>query len=155
MHFRISGLEAARFAELRAMTDEALAKLGAQRQVVSEEHAAPCRISLRDAAVGETVILTSFEHQGARSPYRAAGPIFVREAARETAVLTDAIPDCVARRLISVRAYDARDCIHDAEVIDGKSVEGLIRRYLEDPEVAYLHLHYARRGCYAGRVDRA
>jgi hypothetical protein len=54
-----------------------------------------------------------------------------------------------------VRAYDTRDCIHDAEVIDGKSVEGLIRRYLADPAVAYLHLHYARRGCYAGRVDRA
>ncbi|TAK45094.1 MAG: DUF1203 domain-containing protein, partial [Betaproteobacteria bacterium] len=44
---------------------------------------------------------------------------------------------------------------HDAEVADGRSVEGLIRRYLEDPEVAYLHLHYARRGCYACRVDRA
>lgn len=155
MHFRISGLEAARFAELRAMTDEALASLGAQRHVMAEEHAAPCRISLLDAAVGETVILTSFEHQSAHSPYRAAGPIFVREAARETAVVTDTVPDCVARRLISVRAYDARDCIRDAEVIDGKSVAAVARRYLEDCAVAYLHLHYARRGCFACRVDRA
>lgn len=155
MHFRISGLEVAPFTPLFAMTDAALARTGALRKVVTEEHAAPCRVSLRDAAVGETVILTSFEHQGAHCPYRAAGPIFVRQSARETARVSDAIPDCLARRLLSVRAYDRRDCIRDAEVVDGTAAAESIRRFLDDGEVAYLHIHYARRGCYACRVDRA
>lgn len=154
MHFRISGLDAARFSGLCAMSDDALRQVGAERRRVTEEHSAPCRVSLRDAAVGETVILTPFEHQPAHSPYRAAGPIFVRESARETAMLADTVPDCLARRLLSVRAYDRSDCIHDADVVDGSAVADSIQRYFDDPEVAYLHLHYARRGCYACRVDR-
>ena len=30
----------------------------------------------------------------------------------------------------------------------------LIERYLARGDVSYLHLHFARRGCYACRVDR-
>ena len=31
----------------------------------------------------------------------------------------------------------------------------LIERYLARDDVAYLHIHFARRGCFACRVDRA
>lgn len=154
MHYRITGLDAARFSALRDLSDAALKRIGAERCRVTEAHSAPCRVSLRDAEIGETVILTSFEHQPASSPYRAAGPVFVREAARDVAVFRNAVPECVARRLLSVRAYDRRDCIHDAEVVDGTALVDSIRRHLADPAIAYLHIHYARRGCYACRVDR-
>ena len=43
----------------------------------------------------------------------------------------------------------------DAEVVDGAAAAPLIERYLARADVAYLHIHFARRGCYACRVDRA
>jgi hypothetical protein len=43
----------------------------------------------------------------------------------------------------------------DADLCDGSAVEGLIGKLLADPGVAYIHAHYAKRGCYAARIDRA
>ena len=40
-------------------------------------------------------------------------------------------------------------------VVEGREVEGLIERCFERPDVAYLHAHFARRGCFAARSDRA
>jgi hypothetical protein len=40
-------------------------------------------------------------------------------------------------------------------VSPGSELEALIERFLAEPRVAYLHVHNARRGCYACRVDRA
>ena len=65
------------------------------------------------------------------------------------------IPEQQRRRLLSVRAYDERHYIVDAEVAAGTELETLIERFFADPRVAYLHAHNARRGCYACRVDRA
>jgi hypothetical protein len=30
-----------------------------------------------------------------------------------------------------------------------------IERLFANPEAAYIHAHYAKRGCYAARIDRA
>ena len=43
----------------------------------------------------------------------------------------------------------------DADLVDGRDLEGLIARFFENPEVSYMHAHYAKRGCYAARVERA
>ena len=43
----------------------------------------------------------------------------------------------------------------DEDVVDGAAAEPLIQRYLTRTDVAYLHVHFARRGCYACRVERA
>jgi heme-degrading monooxygenase HmoA len=40
------------------------------------------------------------------------------------------------------------------EEVDGREIEGSIERLLGNPKTAYIHAHYARYGCYAGRVDR-
>jgi hypothetical protein len=58
-------------------------------------------------------------------------------------------------RPLSLRAFDAEDMMVDADLVDGAEAEGLIQRFLEDPMVAYIQAHYARRGCYAGRIERA
>ena len=41
-----------------------------------------------------------------------------------------------------------------ADVTDGRACDALIRRVFEDPDVAYVHVHNAKRGCYSGRIDR-
>ena len=42
-----------------------------------------------------------------------------------------------------------------AELAEGEQVEPIIRRLLENPAVAYIHAHNAKRRCYSGRIDRA
>ena len=42
-----------------------------------------------------------------------------------------------------------------AEVAPGAELESAVERLLAQPEVAYLHAHYAGMGCYAARIDRA
>jgi hypothetical protein len=155
MGFRISGLAIEQLEHLLALDDdEALARAGAVRLTVDEPHAYPCRVTLQDAAPGEQVLLLHFVHQPADSPYRACGPIFVRRDARRTHHAVDEVPEQQRRRLLSVRAYDARDWIVAAEVTPGAELEALIEHFFADPRVAYLHLHNARPGCYAARVDR-
>jgi len=39
-------------------------------------------------------------------------------------------------------------------VIEGRDVAGLIARFFDNPQVDYIHLHFARRGCYAAKVTR-
>lgn len=101
------------------------------------------------------MLLLPFVHQDSHSAYRASGPIFVRRGVSAARRVVGELPPYLTRRLLSVRAYDAMDDMVDADVVDGAAAVPLIERYLARDEVAYLHLHFARRGCYACRVDRA
>ena len=154
MDFRITGLSPESFKPLFALDDRTLAGLGARRATADDATSFPCRVSLAHASPGEELILMSFEHQGAHSPYRATGPIYVRKAATIAFDAVNVIPEPVRSRLLSVRAYDAQDLIVEAEVVDGKAIEPLIAAFFRREDVAYLHVHYARRGCYACRVGR-
>lgn len=154
MNFRIQGLSSEPFQALFAMSDAELQAIGARRCVADAPHSAPCRVSMLDAEVGEELILASFEHQPAHSPYRASGPVYVRRNASEAFAADNVVPDCVRRRLLSVRAYDAANLIVEADVVDGSVLEPAIDRFFSNPAVAYLHVHYARRGCYSCRIDR-
>jgi hypothetical protein len=69
-------------------------------------------------------------------------------------VVVDEVPGYVSRRLVSVRAYDARHAMVDADVCEGPAVRAAIERMFADGTVAYLHLHNARRGCFSCRVER-
>ena len=59
------------------------------------------------------------------------------------------------RRLLSLRAFDDAGDMVDAEGADGRAVEAEITRMLGRADTAYLHAHYAKRGCYAARIERA
>jgi hypothetical protein len=41
----------------------------------------------------------------------------------------------------------------EADVADGTQLETLAARLLETPGAAYLHVHNARPGCFAARID--
>ena len=158
MDFRISGLPAEPFLPFFAMTDADLLARGARRVAAAADAPLmpPCRVTLRDALPGQVSILLHWEHHGApASPYRASGPIFVRQGATEAASFVNFVPEQQRIRLLSVRAYDADGFMLDAEVAPGAELEALVGRFFRRPEVAYLHAHNARRGCYSCRVDRA
>lgn len=155
MTFRIKGLSADPFRHLFGLADEDLARHGAQRVVADKSPGFPDRIELRDAKPGESLLLINFTHQPADNPYRSSHAIFVREGAQKAYDEVDEVPAVFRSRLISLRAFDGADMMVDAEVIDGKSVEGGIARLFATPGVSYLHAHYAARGCYAARIERA
>ena len=154
MNYQLRGLEPALFENLFDLDDDALAARGMRRMRADQPVGFPCRISLEDAPVGEEVLLLPFMHQDSQSPYRASGPIFVRRGRREAARIVNALPSYLTLRPLSVRAYGAADEMVDAEVVDGAAAAPLIERYLAREDVAYLHVHFARRGCYACRIDR-
>ena len=152
--FRLVGLAAENFEPFFAMSADELSSLGARRVVADEPVGFPCRVSLVDAAVGDELLLLPFEHLSTRSPYRASGPIFVRKGARRAVLEPGEIPPYVARRLMSVRVYDADDMMIAADVCDGGDVRGVIERFIADPEAAFIQLHNAKRGCFSCRVER-
>ena len=153
--FRLVGLAPEPFAPFFALSDEQLAERGIRRVVADRKPGFPCRISLVDAEIGEPLLLLPYCHQPANSPYQASGPIFIRSGARQRIADASEVPPYVADRLMSMRAYDERDFIVDAEVCAGVDVAATIRHMFEDAQVRYIHLHNAKRGCFSCRVERA
>jgi hypothetical protein len=153
--FRFLALPFDSFASLFELDETELHTLGARRVIVEEKPGAPCRVSLVDAEVGETAILVPFQHHEVDSPYRASGPIFVRQHARQVSPGVGEVPDLLRHRLLSVRAYDPAAMMVDAEVVEGKDLEGVVARLFAQPKVSYLHVHNARPGCYNCKVVRA
>ena len=155
MPFRITGLPPEQFRHLFGLSDAELAKHGATRHIADTKPGYPDRIEVRDAGPGETVILLNYVHQSADNAYRASHAIFVREGAETAYDRIDEIPEALRARDLSLRAFDADHLMVDADLVDGHKVEDVIERLFADPNVAYIHAHYAKRGCYAARIDRA
>ena len=132
MSFRITGLSAQPFAHLFGLSDAELAAHGAVRY---RGEGLPDRVELRDTIGAETVLLVNHEHQPADTPYRSRHAIFVSEQAGEP--------------------FDAAGMMVDADLVDGQAVEDLIARLLAQPDVDYIHAHFARRGCFAALIRRA
>ncbi len=152
--FQLAGLDPRPFQALFALDDQALAAHGAVRCVADNAPGYPCRISLADAVPGEELLLLSYLHLPGASPYRSAGPIFVRRGATRAVLEPGEVPVYVSRRLISLRAYDHRDMMVDAEVHAGTEVAAALETLFSRDEVAYVHLHNARQGCFSCRADR-
>jgi hypothetical protein len=155
MAFRIAGLSPEPFQSLFGLPDDELARRGVKRYVADRPQAFPCRVEMRDAAPGETVLLLNHVCQPADTPYRASHAIFVREGATDVYNRVDEVPPVMRARLLSLRAFDADGMMVDADVVDGAAVEPLIARLLANADVSYIHAHYAKRGCYSGRIERA
>ena len=155
MNYRIVGLEAEPFLDLFRLSDGELAHLGIVRTIANEKPGFPCRVTLEDAEPGESVLLLNYEHQPAPNPYRSSHAIYVRENARRRFDEAGVIPPALRTRTLSVRAFDAEGMMTDAEIVEGVALEPLIRRLFEDPATSYLHVHNAKRGCFAARVERA
>ncbi len=63
---------------------------------------------------------------------------------RATRMIVDAKP-----------GYPCRVSLADADVGEGSRLSESIPAMLQDPGIAYLHLHNAKPGCFAARVTRA
>ncbi|UWR21093.1 DUF1203 domain-containing protein [Sulfitobacter sp. S190] len=155
MSFRIRGLDPAPFAPLFGQSDSQLAARNIHRSRVDSSPGVPDRITMTDLEVGDSVLLLNHTHQPHASPYRAAHAIYIKEGAQDAYDRTDHIPEVLQQRTLSLRGFDTDGMIADAALVDGADCADAIETLLADPQVAYIHAHFAARGCYAGLITRA
>lgn len=156
MSFMIEGLAPDEFAPLFGMSDENLAARGVVRKIADKEPGFPCRITLEDAAPGETVLLLNHESHKAATPYRSAYAIYVREAARSAARHVGELPPVMMKRPIALRIFDEAGMLIGADLgRDGAETKAKIEAAFENPAAAYIHAHNAMHGCFAAAIKRA
>ncbi len=155
MTFQIHALSPQPFADLFALPDSQLATRRARRVIVREKPGTPCRVTLEDAEIGETVLLMNYTHLPVDNPYRASHAIFVREGADQAHPAADEVPQVLESRLISLRVFDGADVMIAADVAEGEDLHEALAHAFSDPNAAYIHLHYAKPGCFAASVTRA
>ncbi len=155
MSFRITGLSPEPFLHLFGLPADELLAMGIRRYAATGQPGFPDRIEMREARAGEAVLLLNHMSQPALSPYRATHAIYIREGATERYDRIDEVPEVMRTRLLSLRAFDRDGMMIDGDVVDGTDVERVIDRMLSNASTDYIHAHNAKRGCYAGRIDRA
>jgi hypothetical protein len=150
--FRIRGLPAGDFSDLFQLSDAELEARHARR-VIAENGGYPCRISLTDATPGETVILVNYEHHRAKSPYRSSFAVYVREHEERFDAIGE-VPQQLRKRTLSLRGYDVGGMLRTADIVEGRELEPGIAGFFADPQIAYIHVHFAKPGCYAALIER-
>jgi hypothetical protein len=153
--FQIKPLPLGRFRALFAQTTEALAAQSILRVTADHPNAFPCRVSLRDAELGETLLLLNYEHQPAATPYRATHAIYVLENAEEAELAPGEVPEVLRRRTLSLRGFTETGIMQSADFTEGPELATALATMFANSEISYAHIHNAKPGCYAARADRA
>ncbi len=114
----------------------------------------PCRVSLDDAGVGETLLLLNHVSHDGDNPYRASHAIFIGEQSGAAATYRDEVPPALDRRILSLRAFDRSGMMSDAALAQPGEADAVIRRLLASEAVDHIDVHNAVRGCFAARIER-
>ena len=154
MTYRVTGPDPAPFKPLFGLNDDELASRGVVRMTV-DSPTFPCRVSLTDRAIGETVLLLNHVSHEGENPYRATHAIFVTESDEEAASYFDQVPPVFEKRILSLRAFDRSGMMVDAALAQPGEADAVIRRLLEKPEVDHIDAHNATRGCFSARIERS
>ena len=155
MNFQIKPLDGTQFTHLFALSDDELAAQNACRQVVASKPGTPCRVSMEDVEVGETVILFNYEHQPEDSQYKASHGVFIRENARQAHFAINEVPVVIRSRVISLRYFNSAHMMIDADVVSGEAVANELEKAFDNSDIAYVHIHNAKPGCFAASAHRA
>lgn len=153
--FQVQPLSVTPFLPLFGVSDEVLKAHGIVAQIADKTPGFPCRVSLRDAEPGERVFLLNYEHQPADTPFRASHAIYVREGVEDIRLAPGELAPVFTGRTLSVRAFDAAGMMVAAELAEGIAAGAVLEALLARENVAYLHVHFAKFGCYAAKVVRA
>ncbi len=135
-------------------TADTFRAVGGAIDVATEYPGYPCRQCLRDAEVGDELLLVSHDHFTKDTPYRSPSPIFLhREPCTPPEDLHE-LPTQLTERQLSVRSFDSDEMMIDATVIDGHDLHATIGRFFTAPQSHSIHVHNATRGCWAVTIQR-
>ena len=153
MTYRITGLDPAPYKPLFGLSDDELAERGVVRMTVTEP-TFPCRVSLADRAIGESVLLLNHVSHDVANPYRATHAIFVTEGAEQAAEYVDQVPPVFEKRVLSLRGFDKDGMMTDAVLTQLGEADAGIRKLFSNPEIEMIHAHNATRGCFSAKIER-
>jgi hypothetical protein len=153
MSYVVRGLDPAPFQPLFGLSDDELATRGVVRMTVTTP-TFPCRVSLTDRALGETVLLINHVSHDVAGPYRASHAIFVTEGPEEAAEYVDRVPPVFEKRILSLRGFDKAGMMTDAILTQPGEADAGIRKLFENDNIVSIHAHNATRGCFAARIER-
>ena len=153
-HFQVQAIEAPTVQHFFELDDQQLAAQGALRKIVDQKPGFPCRISLKDAEIGEEVILFPYAHHTVDSPYQASGPVFIRRGVATASLALNELPEMLWNRYLSLRAYDNQGMMIDARTIHGAQLSETIQQVFDLPSVIYIQVHNAGPGCYNCQINR-
>jgi hypothetical protein len=153
MAYRIEGLAQKAFESLFGLMDGELAGRKAVR-VVADGPGYPCRVSLREAAPGEELVLLNHVSHDVAGPFRTAYAIYVRKDADAAACFTDETPPLFATRTLGLRGFGANGMLKGALLAMPGEADAKIRALLERPEIATIHAHSVAYGCFLARIER-
>ncbi|MEO7398711.1 MAG: DUF1203 domain-containing protein [Ilumatobacteraceae bacterium] len=135
-------------------TADSLRARGGPVFVADAEPGYPCRQCLRDAAIGDELVLVSHDPFDVDSPYRSASPIFLHRQPCGQPADDNELPEQLTSRMLSVRSFDRDAMMIDAAVIGGTDLRATIDRLFTDDSAQRIHVHNATRGCWAVGVRR-
>ena len=153
MSYVVKGLDPKPFAELFGLSDDELTKRGVVRMTVNSP-TFPCRVSLTDREIGESVLLLNHVSHDVANPYRASHAIFVTEGAEAPAEYVDEVPPVFETRVLSLRGFDTAGMMAEAILTQPGEADAGIRRLFSNPEIATIHAHNATRGCFSAKIER-
>ena len=154
MTYVVRGLDPAPYRHLFGLSDDELSKQGVVRMTV-DDPTYPCRVSLTDRDIGESVLLVNHVSHDVANPYRASHAIFVTEAEETPAEFVDATPPVFETRVLSLRGFDADGMMVEAILTQPGEADADIRKLFGDPAIKTIHAHNATRGCFAAKIERA
>ncbi|MFT5138446.1 MAG: hypothetical protein ACI9H8_000995 [Lysobacterales bacterium] len=121
MHFVVTGLSPKPYRHLYGLPDQELANRGVERVLADSNPGFPDRIEMRDAEIGETLLLLNHQSVEQNTPYRASHAIFILEGAEQDYRGENEIPEVMFSRLLSLRAFDAKGMMLNAGLAKGRS----------------------------------
>lgn len=154
MAYTITGLPVQEFRPLFGLSEAELGGRGVIRRTATAKPGFPCRVTLRDAEVGDTLLLLNHESHDVASPYRSSYAIYVNESAEETEQFENALPPVLLGRPIALRIFDSAGMLIAADLASDAGVDAAIRRAFQVEEAAYIHAHNAAHGCFAACIRR-
>ncbi len=154
MIYRVVGLNPEPYRPLFGLPDDELAERGIVRMTVTEKPSFPCRVSLTDRDIGESVLLLNHVSHDVANPYRASHAIFVTEAGQDAAEYVDEVPPVFEPRVLSLRGFDKEGMMAEAILTQPGEADAGIRKLFGNPEIVTIHAHNATRGCFSAKIER-
>jgi hypothetical protein len=154
MTYTLAGLPREPFARSFEMSDDELVAAGARRVVADADRGYPCRIRLADAKAGESLIFLNYVSHDVPGPFRTAYAIYVGEQPGVPASFHDELPEQLADRALSLRAFGEDGLIVTGKLVGPHEADMAIRLLFADRRVAYIMAHFAAYGCLAARIER-
>ena len=154
MTFQIKVLPMALFAPFFHASDAQLDRMGARRLTADHTPGFPCRVSLAESEIEDTLILCNFEHLAEISPYRASHAIYVRQGAVQATPAVDEVPMVLTRRMLLIRGFGYDHLLKEAEVIDGATLAATLGVFFGHAAISYTHIQSAQPGCFAAKATR-